>query len=428
MPVIRVLAAAVVGLAVVATGNGATARSSGAVPVAKARCSAIQNPDGTLLVVADLPLHGAAEAQALQMSQAIASELEAAGWHAGKYTLAYQSCDDSTAATGHWDGATCQANAAAYAADGAVVGVIGPPNSGCAELELPTLNRAPNGPLAIVNPANTYTGLTHAGPGTAAGEPARYYPSGKRNYVRLLAPDDLQGAADAMLAKQLGTSRLFVLDDREQYGVGIATAVATAAKKLGLGVVGFAPYDPSATSYTSLAARVKASGANAVFLGGLLGSGGGRLIADLRAGAPGATLIAPSGFTPVPAVVSSAGSAAEGLYVSVAGLPVEKLPPAGQKFAKAFAAQAGAEADPSAAYAAQAADVLLRAVAASNGTRSGVAAQLAAVKLPRGIIGKVAFDTNGDLEGAPVSVYRVSHGTAALATVLVPSPSLVATG
>ena len=58
-------------------------------------------------------------------------------------------------------------------------GVIGTFNSGCAEIIVPILNRASNGPIAMVSPANTYVGLTHPGPGTVAGEPGKYYPTGQ---------------------------------------------------------------------------------------------------------------------------------------------------------------------------------------------------------------------------------------------------------
>ena len=389
----------------------------------------MQNPDGRLLVVSDLPLHGASRDQSLQMSQAIATELEGAGWRAGRYTLAYQSCDDSSASSGTWDAGTCSANASAYATDGGVVGVIGPSNSGCTQVELPVANRASNGPLAMISPANTAVGLTHAGPGTAAGEPARYYPTAKRNYVRLLAADDLQGAAGALLAKRLGAGRLFVLNDGEAYGIGVASAAAGAARKLGLSVVRFAAWDPTATSYATLASQIRAAGANAVYLGGLIGSNGARLIADIRAGAPGLTLIAPAGFTPISSVVKGAGGAAEGLYVSAAGLPLDKLPPAGRRFARKFAQAEGLlSVDPAAVYAAAATDVLLQAITDSNGTRASVAAHLLEVKLDRGVVGAIAFDASGDLVGAPVTFYRVEHGAAATYAVLAPSPSLVVTG
>ncbi len=92
-------------------------------------------------------------------------------------TIGYQSCDDSTAQAGSWDSAKCSSNARSYANNESVIGVVGTFNSGCAKLEIPVANRAPNGPLAYVSPANTYPGLTISGPGTESGEPDNYYPT-----------------------------------------------------------------------------------------------------------------------------------------------------------------------------------------------------------------------------------------------------------
>ena len=131
------------------------------------------------------------------MTQAIQFVLSSAEWKAGNYTIAYQDCDDSTAQAGKWDSAKCSANGNAYARNKDVIGVIGTFNSGCAEIIVPILNRAPGGPVGMVSPANTYVGLTTTGPGTAPGEPGKYYPTGKRNYARVVAQDQYQGAADA---------------------------------------------------------------------------------------------------------------------------------------------------------------------------------------------------------------------------------------
>ena len=79
----------------------------------------------------------------------------------------------------------------------------------------------------MVSPANTYVGLTHTGPGTAPGEPGKYYPTGKRNYARVVAADDYQGAADATLAQQLGVKKLFILNDKQAYGAGVASDLRT---------------------------------------------------------------------------------------------------------------------------------------------------------------------------------------------------------
>ncbi len=326
------LGTALLGVILAVTVGGAFAHSTAATPLPAATCSAVQNPSGDLLVASDLPLQGAGRSQTIQMTKAIAFVFGQAGWKAGSYTVAYQSCDDSTAQAGKWDSGTCSTNASAYAADASVVGVIGTFNSGCAEIEIPIENRAPSGPLAMVSPANTYVGLTHSGPGTAAGEPGKYYPTGTRNYARVVAADDFQGAADATLASQLHVKKLFVLNDKEAYGAGVATNTANAAKKLGITIVKNVAWDPKATSYAALALQIKASGAQAVFLGGLICENGGKLIKDIRANAPDVTILAPDGFTPVSADVQQSGGEANGMYVSVAGLPNTQLPAAGKAF------------------------------------------------------------------------------------------------
>src|SRR5947209_17776936 len=275
------LSALIAVVALVATVSGAIARS-GATPLPASSCSAIQNPGGNLLIASDLPLQGSGRTQTSQMTRAIKFIFAQHGWKAGKYSLAYQSCDDSTAQAGKWDSGKASANANAYAQDSSVAGVIGTFNSGAAEIIVPVLNRAPNGPLAMISPANTYVGLTHGGPGTAAGEPGKYYPTGQRNYIRIVAADDFQGAADAINAKQLGAKKVFILNDKEAYGLGVATDFKNSLTQLGLTPAGFSAWNGKASSYTGLATRIKATGADAVFVGGLVCENGGKLVKDLR--------------------------------------------------------------------------------------------------------------------------------------------------
>jgi branched-chain amino acid transport system substrate-binding protein len=408
--------------------GGAVAHTSAATPLPASSCSGIQGT-GDKLIASDLPLQGSGRTQTIQMTKAIAYILGQAGWKAGSTTLAYQSCDDATAQAGKWDSGKCSANANAYANDASVVGVIGTFNSGCAEIEIPINNRAANGPLAQVSPANTYVGLTHGGPGTAAGEPNKYYPTGKRNYARVVAADDFQGAADATLAKQLGVKKVFILNDKEAYGLGVATNFKNAAKKLGITVVGFTAWDGKASSYEATALKIKKSGAQGVFLGGLICENGGKLIKDLRAGAPSVKIMAPDGFTPISADVQQSGGKAEGMTVSVAGLPVEKLPASGKAFSKAFCASAGAgcsggQADPYSVYAAAAAQVMLAAIAASDGSRAGVADQLFKVTAST-VLGSVKFNANGDVTANPVTIYKVKGGKSTTLKVIVPPNSLV---
>jgi branched-chain amino acid transport system substrate-binding protein len=417
------------GVVLAVTVGGAVAHTSAATPLPASSCSAIQGT-GDKLIASDLPLQGAGRTQTIQMSRAIAYIFSQAGWKAGNTTLAYQSCDDSTAQAGKWDSGKCSTNANAYASDASVIGEIGTFNSGCAEIEIPINNRAPSGPLAQISPANTYVGLTHGGPGTAAGEPNKYYPTGKRNYARVVAADDFQGAADATLAQQLGIKKLFILNDKEAYGLGVATNTKNAAVKLGIKIVGFTAWDGKASSYEATALKIKKSGAQGVFLGGLICENGGKLIKDLVANAPGVKIMAPDGFTPISADVQQSGGKAEGMTVSVAGLPVEKLPAAGKAFGKAFckskgAGCAGGQPDPYSVYAAAAAQVFLAAVGASDGSRSSVNDQVFKVTANT-VLGAIKFNQNGDVTSNPVTIYKIKGGKSTTLKVIVPKSSLVA--
>jgi len=419
-------ASAAIGVAVLATLVGGASARSGAQPLPASSCSAIQNPAGKYLIASDLPLQGSGRTQNVQMTKAIAYIFAQHGWKAGKYTLAYQSCDDSTAQAGKWDSGKASANASAYAQNPDVVGLIGTFNSGAAEIEIPVLNRAPNGPVAMVSPANTYVGLTHGGPGTAPGEPGKYYPTGKRNYARVVAADDFQGAADALLAKSLGLKKVFVLNDKEAYGLGVGTNFKNAAVKLGIKIVGFTAFDGKASSYEALAVKIKSSGAQGVFVGGLICENGGKLVKDIKAGVPGVQIMLPDGFTPFSAVIKDAGAAAQGATISVAGLPNEQLKGAGTAFVKGFGKTIGKAPDPYSVYAAQAAEVLVAALAQSNGTRADVTAQLFKVKLANSILGSsFSFNANGDVTANPVTIYKVKGKSAPTLKVIVPPASLV---
>jgi branched-chain amino acid transport system substrate-binding protein len=304
--------------------------------------------------------------------------------------------------------------------------VIGTFNSGCAEIEIPILNRANPGPVGMISPANTYVGLTHSGPGTAAGEPDKYYPTGKRNYIRIVAADDFQGAADAMLSQQLGLKKVYIINDKEAYGLGVATDYRNALAKVGVAVAGFTAWDPKASSYQALASKIKQSGADGVFLGGLICENGGKLVKDLRAGlGKTVTIQAPDGFTPISAVVQGAGAAAEGMYVSVAGEPNAKLGPAGKKFVSDFGAQVGGTVDPYSSYAAQSTEVLLTAIQNSDGSRASVSANLLKTKVTGGILGTFQINQNGDTNSNPVTQYLIKGGKQTTYKTLVPPPSLV---
>ena len=359
-----------------------------------------------MLIASDLALRLGAEPA--KMVSAIKYILAKHDFKAGRYSVGYQSCDDSTPQSPNGDLAKCSSNSKAYAADATVVALVGTWFSTCSKTELPILDSSPSGALVLVSPTNTETGLTHAGGGTAPREPGRYYPTGKRNFARVIAPDDFQGIAAAVLAKQLHLQHVFVLEDAEPYGLDVSAAFKAAAQKLRIEVAGSAAWSVSQSRFGNVASTVARADPDAVLLGGYACPGCGSLVKQLRAALPHAAIIAPDGFLPVPAIVKAVGHAADGMYITEPGLPPAKFGPLGQTLERKFGTtrvEAGG-----APVAAQVAEILLQAIASSDGSRSSVTAHVLEQHVPAGILGPFAFDRNGDMDPAPVTVHRVVHG------------------
>jgi branched-chain amino acid transport system substrate-binding protein len=425
--VIGVLAFAAAGCGGDDDGDG----GGGATALPAASCGPIRyegdgEPD--LLIASDLPLQGSNRSLTTEMADAIEFVLKQRDWKAGDNNIGYQSCDDSTAQAGSWDSAKCSSNARSYANNESVIGVVGTFNSGCAKLVIPVANRAPDGPLAMVSPANTYPGLTISGPGTEAGEPDNYYPTGSRNYARVVWNDQFQGAAAAQLAKELGLKKVYVLTDKETYGNGIANLFVRYAGKLGVETVPGAPvaWDKNATSYDAIASKVKTSGADGIFLGGIVCNNGGKLIKDLRAGVgPDVQIVGPDGWTPISATIEGAGDASEGMYITQPGLPADQLKGEGKAFVDEFTAEIGKAPNPYTAYAAQAATILLDSIEDSDGTRKSVSEGLFNRDVTDGILGNFKIDENGDTTLGIVSVYQIKGQKETFSKTITPELSFV---
>ncbi len=364
------------------------------------------------LIVSDLPLQHFDAPVTLAMVQAIEFVLRRRGFRAGPYDVAFQSCDDATVPAASFTDEKCAANAKRYAATTSVIAVIGPYNSGCATAEIPIANRATPGPLPIVSATASYVGLTRSAPGVSPGDPERLYPTGVRNFVRVYPADDIQGAAGAILAKKLGVRHAYVfLDDpQEGYAGSLAPAFATGASRLGLEVTGPASPRPR-DGFRALARRLREEGVDGVYVAGVSDDRTAEFIRAMRHGlGPRVVMIAPDAFLPAAAQVNNVGPEAAGMYVSgaVVTRPEEQLPPAGKRFVRELrATQRGRSIDFFAPYAAQATEVLLDAIARSDGSRASVARELFRVRISDGIVGRVAFDRNGDPTNNLIPIFRV---------------------
>lgn len=411
------LCAVVAGLASSAAADGTTS----IVPLPQSFCSPVFSGGRApqVLIVSDLPVRAFRfHSTTVQMQAAMRFVLDLHGYRAGKLAVGYQACDDSNPQEESGDLNKCAANAKLYAADRSVVGVIGTWSSPCAAVELPILDAAPGGPLALVSPSNTNPGLTHATAGNAAGEPDRYYPARVRNFLRLASPDDAQGRADALLAAHLRLRTIFVLTDGSGYGLSVAEAFRTEAQRLGLAIVGSAAWNPARTHFDGIRRSVTAAKASAVFLGGFGCPTCGELVRALRAAVgPTGTLIAPDGWLPARGIAKTAGAAAEGTYLSAPGTTPARLSRLGREIARRFGAYRLGSGGP--AYAAEAMEVMLDAIERSDGTRNSVNGALFATQIRNGILGSFGFDRNGDTTYNPVLIFRVVHGKGVLNRVLV---------
>ena len=383
----------------VANGSGkAGALLSGPVP--GATCgptfyAGTGRPDA--IIVSDFPLRAAPRAPTLQMAEAIALALRGHDFRAGRLRVGLRSCDDSTAQAAIFDPRRCEANARAFAADSSIVAVIGPYNSGCARVQLGTYARAPGGPMPVVSPTATAIDLT----------------SRRTAFASLASRDDAQAAAAALFLRDEGKRRVFVLDDGEPgYGQMMAFELRRAARRAGLTVIGTARWRPGAHSFRALARRVRAARPDAVYLGGLIDTDAGAVLRALRRELSARTvLVAPDGLLPVATLRLRAGAAARGVHITLPGLTVAGLPPAGRRFARELAAAAPrAAVQPASIYAAQAMDLVLAALARSDGTRASVHRALAQVTVRRGLLGDVRLVAGGRAAAMPVTVVRVAGG------------------
>ncbi len=144
----------------------------------------------------------------------------------------------------------------------------------------------------------------------------------------------------------------------------------------------------------------------------VLSPGSAALVRGLRAAlGPGVAISAPDGFA-VPDLMGIPGGAAEGMYVTNYGIPNDRLPPRGRQFLRGFAAANGGDPGPDngAAYGAQAAEILLDAIARSDGTRRSVLDEISRTVVTKGILGNIDWDARGDLLEAPITIFRVQDG------------------
>lgn len=368
----------------------------------------------TIRIVSSLPRTGSARGQTNTIVNGIQMAIEDYGGVIGNFKIEYSDWDDATAAAGAWDGPTEKANAQKAIADPDVMAYIGPYNSNAAKISMPELNEAG---LVQISPAVTWPGLTKKIKGVAPDEPEKYRPSKKVTFCRVCTTDDLQGPLAADFAKEeLKVKTVYILDDKELYGEGLAKLFKQRCEEIDIKVVGHEGIDTAAIEFGGLMAKIKGLNPGLIYFGGTTQSKGGQIAKDLVAKGPPCPILAPDGCYEQ-AFIDSAG--ADNLnnraYVTIVGLDPSQLTGKGADFVKRYKEKYKNDPEAFALYGYECAKVVLEAIKKVNKKdRAEILKEVLATKnFTAGAVGGAAgwsFDRNGDTTLRQVTVSRVEGG------------------
>jgi branched-chain amino acid transport system substrate-binding protein len=376
-----------------------------------------QGDPAVIKIVSSLPRTGSAKNQTDTMVNGIVMAFDEAGWKLGSWTIKYEDLDDATAAEGKWTAEKEAANADQAIKDPDVMIYIGTYNSGAAKVAMPKLNQAN---MLMLSPANTWPGLTKPGKGDP-GEPEKYRPTGKVNYARVVPADDIQGVVSADWAKKLGLTKVYILDDREVYGKGIADLFHARADEIGLKVLGHEGIDSNAQEFKPLMTKVKAAGPQLIYFGGTTQTKAGQLVKDMLAVGLDAKFMCPDGCFEE-AFIESAGAdnLNERALITFGGLPPEKLTGKGAEFVVNYKKKFNKDPEGYAVYGYECGKVALESIRrAGKKDRDAIrAAALSLKNFTAGALGKWSFDKNGDTTLRTMSGNTVKGGKFTFVSVL----------
>ena len=363
------------------------------------------------------------------MVNGIKLALAQAGNKAGQWTVNYQVLDDSTAAAGKWDPGQTAANARKVASDPKAVFYIGEFNSGASEVSIPILNEAG---MPQVSPANTYVGLTTSLPGSAPGEPQKYYPTGVRTYLRIVPIDSIQAAADLIAMHNAGCTKVAVANDKEAYGAGLATLLELEKSYYGVTIVSNTGIDPTAPNFRSYASTIAGQGANCFFFAGIVSNGAVQITKDVHSALPTAKVFGGDGVCTSSYTDASKGGVPASLYplteCTVATRDLAAYP-GGKAFLGAYRAKyGGSSPDPYAIYGyavMQLALNTIKGLGAQGDSKSAVLNALFAMKADPSVLGTFGFNTNGDTTLKSYGLYKVgSNGEPVFFQTLTPTKTV----
>lgn len=369
---------------------------------------------GMIKLYSSWPLTGASEQIGGDSVESVRFALELYGNAAGGFALEYEALDDGIAANnGSWDATKEAENATMVVNDQDAMVYIATYNSGAAAVAIPIMNSADPGPMAMISPANTAVGLTKEYEFVNEGEPELYYPEGKRNYMRVVPADDIQGAAAANFAfNSLGAESAYVLHDNQIYGKGVATVFQRTFEELGGEILGFEAFDPDAPDYQAVMTSIADAAPDIIYLGAIVNLNASKLLQDMRSLMPAdqVAFMGPDGLINQ-AFIEGAGEAAEGAYITFGGLPPTALQGAGAEWYEQMKSRLNREPDAYSVYAFEAAVVTIQGIdKAQVKERVPILDAMFSTEGFRGLLGTWSFLETGDTNSTTISLNVVQDG------------------
>jgi branched-chain amino acid transport system substrate-binding protein len=365
-------------------------------------------------IYSSLPLQGASRVNSEAVNNGAKMALKAINNKVGDVTIEFKNLDDSTASAGKWDPGQTQSNARKAVQDKSTIAYLGEFNSGATANSLPILNQAG---IPQVSPSNTAVGLTTDEPGAEVGEPTKYYPANTRTYARVVPRDTVQGAAVTEAMKEDGCTNVFIVNDKEVYGQGLAKVVEADTEKAGMKVAGNDGYDPKASNYRSLASKIKGTGADCFFGSIIVDNNGVQLFKDVNAGVPGVKMYGPDGVAETTFTDPKEGGlpedVAKNVKVTVATLSQENYPPEGQEFFKNYEKEFGKKPETYAIYGYEAMSLILDAMKRAGdkaNDKKAVNDAIHSTKDKNSVLGTYSIDENGDTSLTDYGLYSIEGG------------------
>lgn len=364
----------------------------------------------SIKIVSSMPRTGSARGQTDTIANGIKMAIEEYGAEIAGMKIGYEDWDDADASSQSWTAELETTNANKAVNDPDVMAYIGPYNSGAAKKSMPLLNEAG---LLQVSPAVTHTGLTKKDPGGDPNEPGVYRPTGKITFCRVCPADDTQGPLAADFAKdELKAKTIFILDDKELYGQGVAGLFKRRCEQLGLKVLGHESINTRQNEFRSLMITVKSKNPDAVYFGGTTQSKGGQIAKDMKDAGLTCPLIVPDGCYELAFITSAGEENLKNCYVTMGGIDASALTGPGAEFVKKYTTKFGNEPEAYAVYGYEAAKVVLEAIkkVGKKDRAAILAACLGTKDFDKGALGKWGFDENGDISIQNMTISKVEGG------------------